>query len=364
MDKLESLLEELSNAPGPTGFEGPVRRIVWRELVPLTDCLETDGLGSVIGQLSSMTEGPRLMIAAHMDEVGLMVKFVTPEGYVRVQSLGGWLDQALVNQRWVIVTRQGLVPGVTGLKSVHIVSQEARSQVGRREQLFLDVGASSREDAEARLNIRPGDPVAPDSPFARISQGKIFLGKAWDDRVGLAVMIQVMRNLKTKLPPNNVYGVATVQEEVGLRGAHTSSFHVKPDVGINIEAGVAGDYPTASVEEAQEKVGHGPSVFLHDNSMIPNLKLRDFVATVAKEEGIPLQFNVLSGYGEDGAEMQRAGEGVPTINIAVPTRYLHTHNSLISREDVEKTIALVTAVIRRIDSTMVAYLKKFDETEE
>jgi endoglucanase len=154
--------------------------------------------------------------------------------------------------------------------------------------------------------------------------------------------------------------VATVQEEIGLRGAHTSSNIVKPDIGLSIEVGVASDYPGISLDEAQEKVGAGPGLFLHDSSMLPNLKLRDFVIDVARDRKIPLQFELLTGYGEDGAEMQRAHGGAPAINITVPTRYLHNHNGLLDRHDFDRTVELVTEVVRRLDAAAVRRIKSFE----
>lgn len=360
MDQTERLLEKLTNAPGPTGFEGPVRAIMRQELGSISDTIETDGLGSLIAQLRGSSDTPKIMLAAHMDEVGLMVKLITPEGYLKFQTLGGWLDHALINQRWSVLTSEGIIPGVSGLKSAHIVSPEARTQLIRREQIFIDIGATSRQDAESRLGVRPGDPIVPQSVFTPLSGSKFYLGKAWDDRIGLAVIIRVLQNLKRHSSPNTVFAVSTVQEEVGLRGAHTSSFQVEPDIGINLESGVAGDYPSASADEAQEELGKGPAIFLHDSSMIPNLKLRDFVMGIAKKNKISLQFNVLSGYGQDGAEIQRSYRGVPSINIAIPTRYLHTHTGVISRNDFDETVKLVTKVVLQLNDHTVEELQRFD----
>jgi endoglucanase len=358
-DRVARLLEELTNAYGPSGFEEPVRAIVRRELIPLSDRVETDGLGSLISILGKSPDAPRVMMAAHMDELGLMVKYITEQGYVKFQTLGGWLDQALINQRFVILTRKGPVTGVTGLKTPHVMSADERSRLFRRDDMFIDVGASSRADAEDRLGIRPGDPIAPDSRFTPLNGG-LYLAKAWDDRVGVGVMIEVMRRLKQSPPACTVYAVATVQEEIGLRGAHTSAYQVKPDIGISLEAGVAADYPGITPNEAQERLGRGPGIFLHDNSMLPNLKLRDFFIATAKEKNIPLQFDVVVGYGEDGAEMQRSLAGIPSINASVPTRYLHNHNGVISRQDFDRAVDLVTEVIRRLDRAAVDRLKTFD----
>ncbi|MYD36337.1 MAG: M42 family metallopeptidase [Dehalococcoidia bacterium] len=357
------LLEELSNAFGPTGHEGPVRAIVRRELTPLVDDVETDGIGSVIARIGDETEGvPRIMIAGHMDEVGLMVRQITAEGYLTIQTLGGWLDQSLINQRWVVMTRNGPIPGLTGIKTVHVMQPDARTQVFKKENMFIDVGAKNKEDAEQRLGIRPGDPVAPDSRFQEMAGGELYLGKAWDDRAGVAGLIEIARAIRESADPlpATVYLVATVQEEVGLRGAHTSSFHVMPDIGLNLESGVAGDYPGITKDEAQEELGKGPTVFLHDSSMIPNLRLRDFIVDTAADLEMPLQFNVLSGYGEDGAEMQKAGSGAPSINIAIPTRYLHSHNGIIHRDDFANAVRLVTAVLHRLTPDAVTNLTTFD----
>ena len=161
-------------------------------------------------------------------------------------------------------------------------------------------------------------------------------------------------------PMATVFAVATVQEEIGLRGAETSAYEVAPDIGINLESGVAGDYPGITEDEAQERLGAGPSLFLHDSSMLPNLRLRDFILEVARDLAIPIQFTVLTGYGQDGAAMQRARGGAPAINVAVPTRYLHSHNGLVAQSDVEAAIRLVAEVVRRLDAGAVAAIRAFD----
>ncbi len=359
MDEVEILLEELTNAHGPSGFEGPVRRIMQRELSVTTDSLETDGIGSLIARLGSNTEKPRIMMAGHMDEVGLMVKLITDDGYIKFQPLGGWLDQALINQRWIILSRLGPVQGVTGIKTPHVIAADARNQIFKRDQMFIDIGARNKEDVIQRFGIRPGDPIAPDSKFTLLGTEGFYLAKAWDDRIGLAVIVEVMKRLSINPPPNVVYGVSTVQEEVGLRGAHTSSHLVEPDIGINIESGVASDYPGITQEESQESLGKGPAIFLHDSSMIPSIKLRDLVVDLAETNKIPIQFDVLSGYGEDGAEMQKSRSGIPAINIAVPTRYLHSHYGIICRQDFDATVNLVTALIYQLNAETVNKLSDF-----
>ena len=360
-DRVTRLLRELTEAPGPSGFEGPVRAIVVRELEALEADLQYDGLGSVIAEIPGIgtTDGPRLMVTAHLDEVGLMVQYVRPDGFIRVKTLGGWLMQALVDQRWVIVGRDGPVLAVSGLRTVHVTPSSERGQVWPLEQVFLDVGAESAAEVED-MGIRPGDPIAPWSPFTILANQR-YAAKGWDDRVGVAVILEAAKRIREQRLrlPNQVSWVLTVQEEIGLRGAQTSVAIADPDLGISIEAGVSTDYPGARPEQAQERLGGGPGMFLLDSSMIPNAKLRDFFFEVAAEEGIPLQADVLTGYGEDGAEIQRYDSGRPSVNITVPTRYLHSHAGIIQRSDFDQAVELLIAVLRRLDADTVKRLSSF-----
>ncbi len=358
-DRVVRLMEELTNAPGPSGFEGPVRTIVERELRAAGADISHDGLGSVIGEIPGPSDGPRIMVTAHLDEVGLMVQYIRPDGFLLFKKLGGWFDQALVDQRWTIVTTQGEVLGVSGLRTVHVSRAESGNRVWGLNELFLDVGARSRADAEA-MGIRPGDPIAPWSPFTVLPNER-YAAKAWDDRVGLAVMLEALRRIRDEglAIPSNLFFVATVQEEIGLRGAKTATPMVNPDLGISIEAGVSADYPGARPDQAQERLGNGPGIFLLDSSMIPNRKLRDFFFDVAREEGISLQADVLTGYGEDGAEIQKFDTGRPAVNMTVPTRYLHSHTGVIQRSDFDGAVDLLLAVLTRLDAAMVRELSAF-----
>jgi putative aminopeptidase FrvX len=358
-DATSKLLEELSNAHGPSGFEGPVRDIVRREMAPLADRVEIDGLGSVIGIIEVSEDAPKIMIAAHMDEVGMMVKRITSDGYLKYQVLGGILPQALINQRFRVLTAKGYVTAVSGLKSIHAIPRGERNLEFSHNDIFLDVGASSREDAQQRLGIRAGDPIAPDTEFEVLNGGDLYLGKAWDDRLGLAAMIEVMKRLQRKRPSANVYFAATTQEEIGLRGARTSSHLVDPDIGISLEAGVASDHPGISADEGQEVLGGGPGLFLFDASMIPNDKLKQTVIDLAAKKKIPLQFNLQPGYGEDGAEMQKAFTGTPAVNMTVPVRYLHTHYGIISRIDFDALVDLLTALVYELTPARVSKIEQF-----
>ncbi|WP_164157148.1 M42 family metallopeptidase [Sandarakinorhabdus rubra] len=354
-DRTEALLAELADAPGPPGFEEPVRAIMVRELAPLAQKISYDGLGSVIAQHGS--SGPRIMLDAHMDEVGGMVRRVTPTGFLSMQLLGGWLDQALLGQRWMIIGSKGPVRAVTTIRDVHVTPQEERGRVTPRNAIYLDVGARTAAEVAA-LGISPGDPVVPDAPFAALPGGRL-LGKAWDDRVGLAVVIESLRRLAKEGHPNQLFVAATTQEETGLRGAHTAAEIIKADIGIAIEGGVAGDQPGLNPEETQAVLGGGPGIFLYDSSAQPNRKLADLVKATARDSKVPLQLDLVQGYGDDSAEIQKSNGGVPTVNLVVPARYTHAHNGIIDRGDFDHMVTLVVALIKRLDAGTVARLRDF-----
>jgi len=360
-DETQQLLQMLADAPGPSGFEEPVRKIMVERMKPLAEKLSYDGLGSVIAVQGS--SGPRIMVDAHMDELGGVVRRVSNDGYLTMQMLGGWLDQALVDQRWTIIGSKGPVRAITGIRDIHIVPQEERTKVYPRESIFLDVGAKNAAEVAA-MGLEPGDPVVPDAPFAVMNgahnyETQNYLGKGWDDRVGCAVVIEAMKKLAHAPHPNQIFWVATVQEEIGLRGAHTSSNLVKPEIGIAIEGGVTRDAPKVGAEEAQELLGAGPAIFLYDSSALPNLKFVTLIKQTAKEKAIPLQTDLIQGYGDDSAEMQKSNGGAPTVNMVVPVRYTHSHNGIMNRGDFDKMVDLLVAVLQKLDAKTVANLRDF-----
>ena len=355
-DQTEALLRELSNAAGPSGFEEDVRKIMVREMKPMADQLTYDGLGSVIARQGGA--GPRIMLDAHMDELGGVIRRTTHEGFLSMQMLGGWLDQALPDQRWIIIGSKGPVHAVTGIRDVHVVPVEERAKVFPRDSLYLDVGA--RTEAEvAAMGIGPGDPVVPDSPFVILNGSQRYLGKAWDDRVGCAVLIEAMRRLKASGHPNQIFFAATTQEEVGLRGAHSAADMIKPDIGIAIEGGITGDSPGRSPEETQARLGAGPGIFLYDSSALPNRRLTAMTKEVARSNGIPLQLDLVQGYGDDSSEIQKSTGGAPTVNLVVPARYTHAHNGVIDRADFDGMVNLVVALLQKLDGPTVAHLRDF-----
>jgi endoglucanase len=356
-DRTEQLLQRLADAPGPPGAEEPVRAIMVPEMKQFaTQPITYDGVGSVIAQQGD--KGPRIMIDAHMDELGGMVRRITPGGFLTMQMLGGWLDQALVDQRWIILGSKGPVHGVTGIRDIHVVPAEERTKVFSRDQLYIDIGAKTPAEAAA-MGVEPGDPVVPDAPFMALNGSDNYLGKAWDDRIGCAVLLEAMRRT-AKLPhPNTLVYVATVQEEIGLRGARTASQLVKPEIGIAIEGGITGDTAGTHPEETQAKLGAGPGLFLYDSSTLPNRKLVALVKKTAAENNIPLQLDVVQGYGDDSAEMQTTNGGTPTVNLVVPVRYTHAHNGIVNRKDFDQMVDLVVDLLVHMDQAQVNELRDF-----
>ena len=351
-----TLLREITDAPGVPGAEGPVRHVIRKYLDGYAD-MELDGLGSLICRKPGSSDRPRIMLAGHMDEIGFMVTLITKEGYLKFQTLGGWWSQVMLAQRVVVKTRKGDVIGVLGSKPPHILSDDDRKKVVERSDMFIDVGASSLEEARDRFGVRPGDPVIPVAEFAAMANPRLLLAKAWDCRIGCALFIETIRALASGDHPNTLYGVGTVQEEVGLRGATTSSELVDPDIGIALEVGIAGDMPGVKETEAQEKLGAGPTVLLYDSSMVPHSKLRDFAFDVATAEGIPLQVDAMARGGTDAGRMHIHRGGVPSLVLAVPTRYIHTHQGIIHLDDYENALRLLIAMIKRLDRATVADLR-------
>jgi putative aminopeptidase FrvX len=356
-DRVVGLLEKLSNAAGPPGAEEPVRAIMVGEMKALaTEPLKYDGMGSVIAQQGKT--GPRIMIDAHMDELGGMIRRVTATGFLSMQMLGGWLDQALVDQRWVIIGSKGPVHAVTGIRDIHVIPPDERTRVFPRDSVFLDVGAKSAAEVAA-MGVEPGDPVVPDSPFMVMNGTGNYLGKAWDDRIGCAVLLEAMRRTASMPHANQLFYVATTQEEVGLRGARAAVNVVKPDIGIAIEGGITGDVPGDRPEETQVKLGAGPGMFLYDSSAIANRKMVAFVRKTAAAKGLPLQADLVQGYGDDSAELQTMNGGAPTINLVVPVRYTHSHNGIVNRQDFDETVELVVQMLVQMDAKTVGELRDF-----
>jgi len=355
MDERLNLLKEISELCGIPGYEDDVRKFIRDRMMGLAE-ISKDNLGSIICKKKGSNEVPKIMMAGHMDEIGMMVTYITKEGFLKFQTLGGWWEQVMLAQRVIVKTSSGEVLGVIGSKPPHILKQEERKKIVEKSDMFIDIGACSREEAEA-MGVRPGDPVIPVSPFAQMKNPKLLMGKAWDNRIGCAVFMEVIKQLREISHPNTVYGVGTVQEEVGLRGATTSVTMVEPDIGFALETDIAGDTPGIKEHESQSRLGKGPSILLYDRSMVPHRRLRDFVIETAKSAGIPVQFNSMPGGGTDAGKIHIHKNGVPSLVIGVPTRYIHSHVGIIHRDDFDNTVRLMVEVAKRLDESALGAIK-------
>jgi len=354
MDETEKLLKELTEASGVPGYEGEIRNIIRGYFKSLGN-ISQDKMGSLICRKSGDSEEPKVMLAGHMDEIGFIVKHITKEGFIKFTALGGWWAHVLLAQRMLVKTQKGDVLGVIGAKPPHMLSDEDRKKLVDKKDMYIDIGATSQQEVE-EAGVRVGDPIVPVSQFTVLANSKTYLAKAFDDRLGCALAIAAMQSLANKSHPNTLFGVATVQEEVGTRGASTSVELINPDVAIILEVGIAGDVPGFNPEESAIKLGGGPTLLIYDALMIPNLKLRDLVIDTAKKHDIPLQIFAMEGGATDGGPIHLHKSGVPTVVLSVPTRHIHSHNAILHRDDFDRAVELLTKVIQMLDSKTVADL--------
>ncbi|MFQ6080899.1 MAG: M42 family metallopeptidase [Candidatus Bathyarchaeia archaeon] len=342
--ELVDVLERLSNACGVAGREEEVRALMKELLKPSVDEVKEDKLGDVIGIKKGAKGAPSVMLAAHMDEIGLMVKNITKDGFIQFAKIGGIDDRILIAQRVIVHTDKGPLEGIIGSKPPHILKEEEKKKVIEADNLFIDVGANSKEDAQ-KMGVRVGDPVSFDIKFTRVGNDAV-VGKAFDDRVGCAALVEVMR----KLPRVDctVYAVGTIQEEVGLRGATIAAFRLYPDVGIALDVTVAGDVPGVKEVEAPIKMRKGPSLTVADVGLITHPKVLRLLIDAAEESKVPYQLESGLHGTTDASKIALTREGVPSGVISIPTRYIHSPASMLSLSDVENTIKLAVTAVKNV----------------
>lgn len=348
-DQTLQMLKELTDANAISGHEAEARKVMEKYLVSSTQRVYTDNLGSIIGEKVGKENGPKVMVAGHLDEVGFMITRIDKSGFLYFQTVGGWWSQVMLAQRVTIMTEKGNVTGVIGSKPPHILTAKQRAKPVDIKDMFIDIGASSKEEAE-EFGIKPGDSVVPYFEFTQMNNEKMLLAKAWDNRIGCAIAIEVLNRLKDESHPNIVYGVGTVQEEVGLRGARTSAHLIKPDIAFGVDVGIAGDTPGVSDKDADSKLGEGPQLVLYDASMISHKGLRELVVKTAEEHNIPFQYTSMPGGGTDSGAIHLTADGVPSLSITIATRYIHSHAAMLHRDDFENAVALIVEVIKQLDS--------------
>ena len=355
--KAVSLLKELTEAHSVSGHEDEVRAIFVDELEACGE-LSTDRNGSVFCDAGG--EGPRVLVTGHMDEVGFLVQNITPDGFIQFLPIGGWWEHNLLSQRVEILTRSGdKVLGVVASRPPHFLPEAQRRQVMSIDQMFIDVGAESRRDAAENFGISLGDPIAPVSAFTALGREDVFMAKAFDNRVGMAGAIQAGQILAQSKHSNRLLLCGTVQEEVGLRGAKTAASYAQPDVAIILEGPPADDAPGFARSECQGRLGGGVQIRLYDPSAITNPRLARLAIETARAEGIPHQVTVRRSGGTDAGSFHVANEGIPSIVLGVPARYIHSHNAIIDLNDYLHLVSLTIALVRKLDTETVEDLVRY-----
>jgi endoglucanase len=352
----EALLKQLTEAHGVSGFEGEVRGIAAGRLEGL-GALSTDRHGSLLCDLGG--KGPRVLLEAHMDEVGFRVQAITSQGFLKLIEVGGWWPHVVLAQQLVVKTSSGKkIVGVVGSKPPHFLPEAERQKVMPVGDMFVDIGAASREEVED-LGVRLGDPVAPRTNFEPLARKGRYLAKAFDNRAGMAVMLEAGAKLATMKRTNRVLLAGSVQEEVGLRGAQTLAAHAKPDVAVILEGTPADDTPGFSPDVSQAVVGGGVQIRMHDPSAIMSPALAQLAIETAEKEKIPHQLAVRQGGGTDAGRIHLAAEGVPCVVLGVPARYIHSHNSIIDLADYKAMLDLSVALVKRLNAGQVKKLVQY-----
>lgn len=336
-----ALLKEICEVPGAPGFEQPIRKVVLRELAKLPVEVSIDNMGNVIA-LKKGRSDKKVMVAAHMDEIGFMVSFIDEEGFVRFNTLGGFDPKTLTAQRVIIHGKKPII-GVMGSKPIHVMSPEERGKMPKTTDYFIDLGMPK---AEVEKYITVGDPITRDREL--IEMGNCVNCKSIDNRVSVYILIETLKELAET--PHDVYGVFTVQEEVGLRGALVASHHISPDFGFGLDTTIAYDVPGARPEEKITELGKGVAIKLMDTSSIADYRMVRYMKEVAGNHNIKWQPEVLTGGGTDTAGMQRMSkQGVIAGAVSIPTRHIHQVIEMAHKEDIRASIDLLKNCLQDLD---------------
>lgn len=352
-----NLLEKFSEAYGISGYEDEVRKLVAQELEGYGE-LSCDGSGCLF--CASGNSGPRVMLAAHMDEIGFLVQNITEKGFLQLVGIGGWWPHTLLSQRVVVRTRSGRsIRGVIGSRPPHFLPEGQRNSVMSMDALFVDVGAESAEQARDEFGIHLGAPVVPDVAFSRLEHPFRVMGKAFDNRAGLSAMVEAFKILCRDGHPNTLIAAATVQEEVGTRGARTAGAAMRPDCVIVLEGPPADDTPGFSSADSQGTLGRGVQVRLFDPTAITNPRLAALAEETAVKTGVPFQLTVRRSGGTDAGAFHLSGKGVPCIVLGIPTRYIHAHHGVLDLRDYRAAVDLTVALARALDRDAVEALTNY-----
>lgn len=341
---MDQLMKKILDAAGIPGYEKEIAGIMKKELEKSCDEVGIDSFGNVIARKGKGKK--KIMLCAHMDEVGLLVKHVTKEGYIHFIKVGGIDDRILLGNRVIIKAKSGDVIGIIGSKAPHLQKDEEKNKVTKHDEMFIDIGSKSREETLKRVSIADQIIFEPNSG---VLNGKLYYGKAADDRIGCYALIKIMERLKK--PGAEVYAVATTQEEVGLKGARTSSFRIDPDFAIAIDTTIAGDNPGIREQDSSLKLGDGVCITIIEASgrgVIVDEKIKDMFIAAAKKGKIKYQIDVLEGGMTDGAMIYMNRSGIPTGVLSVPCRYLHAPTGVFSMDDVDSAVELAIKVVEQL----------------
>lgn len=348
------LLQQLCEASAVSGDEQEVCAILINELESCVDEMTFDGLGSFVARKGHC--GPKVAVVGHMDEVGFMVTHIDDSGFLHFTTIGSWWSQSMLNHRVTICTRKRFkIPGIIGSVAPHALTEKQKHQPLTFDEMFIDIGASSREEVEKR-GIAIGDFISPEANFACWGDDKI-VGKALDNRVGCALMAELLQSVDN--PNITLYGVGSVEEEVGLRGAQTSAEHIRPDVVIVLDTAVAGDVPGIDNTKYPLKLGEGPGLMLFDKRYFPNQQLVAALRTSAENSGAPLQFCTMKTGATDGGRYNVMGGGRPVAALCLPTRYLHANSGMISAKDYDALFTLVRELLTSLTADQIKTFTDF-----
>lgn len=346
-ESTRELFRTLTEFPAAPGFERELRAWVKNALSPYTDEFVQDRLGSLFAVLRGNEKGPRVMVAGHMDEVGFMVTGITETGMIRFQPLGGWWSQAILAQRLQIITDNGPIIGVVGSTPTHLLDEAQRSKPVDIKSMYIDIGADNKAEAES-FGIRPGQQVVPICEFTPLANPKKIMAKAWDNRYGVGLAIELVKALHGEQLPNIVYAGATVQEELGLRGARTAANLIQPDIFFGLDASAANDMTGDRSQFGQ--LGQGALLRIFDPTMLTHRGMVEYVQDTAETHKIKYQYFVSPG-GTDAGQVHLSGIGVPSTIIGICSRYIHTSSSIIHTDDYEAARELLIKLVKGLDRT-------------
>ncbi|KAF1301943.1 glutamyl aminopeptidase [Enterococcus saccharolyticus] len=349
-DKTFQRIKELTELQGTSGFEQDIRAYMRKEITPLVDEVQQDGLGGIFGiRQHEEADAPRVMVAAHMDEVGFMVTQITDRGLFKITPLGGWNPYVVSAQRFTLKTMKGDYPCISSSIPPHLLRGTAGQKSLEVTDILFDAGFESREEAEA-FGVRPGDTIVPQVETIKTANGKNIISKAWDNRYGCTVVLEALEALKNEKLGHTLIAGANVQEEVGLRGTKGAVNKFKPDLFFAVDCSAADD--TVTKNGTFGHLGEGTLMRIYDPGLIMLPRLKEYLLDTAETNNIPYQYFVSKG-GTDAGAAHTANEGIPSTVIGVVGRYIHTHQTMFSIADYDAAREMLIQTLRGLDRSTV-----------